>query len=116
MATSCGFESHRPHQNCRTTSICQCWLLRDQQTPHGHRETDAIDPKTDIYRVANGCYFPRQRNAGSSAMSNAPSDTPRSFWRKPVRTSLEADAVANAAGVPLGLHDEEPAFEVPARL
>jgi PAS domain S-box-containing protein len=33
-----------------------------------------------------------------------------------VRTSIEADAVANAAGIPPGLHDEEPAFEVPARL
>jgi PAS domain S-box-containing protein len=49
-------------------------------------------------------------------MSNVPSDIPRSFRRKPVRTSIEADAAANAADIPLGLHDEEPAFEVPARL
>src|ERR1700737_4053435 len=46
MATSCGFESHRPHhQNCRAISFDQCLLLREEQTPRGHRETDAIDPK-----------------------------------------------------------------------
>ena len=49
-------------------------------------------------------------------MSNVPSDTPRSFWRKLVRTSIEVDAVANAAGAALGLRDEEQAFELPARL
>ena len=49
-------------------------------------------------------------------MTNVPSDTPRSFRRKPVRTSIEVDAVANAAGVALGLRDEEQAFELPARL
>jgi hypothetical protein len=49
-------------------------------------------------------------------MSNVPSDAPRSFRRKPVRTSIEVDAVANPAGVALDLPDEEQAFEVPARL
>ncbi len=33
------------------------------------------------------------------AMSNVPSDAPRSFWRKLVRTSIEVDAGANGAGV-----------------
>jgi len=47
-------------------------------------------------------------------MSNAPSDTPGSFRRKPVRTSLKV--VANAARAALGLRDEEQAFELPARL
>jgi PAS domain S-box-containing protein len=47
-------------------------------------------------------------------MSNAPSDTPRSFRRKPVRTSIKV--VANAARAALGLRDEEQAFELPARL
>src|SRR5258705_1670625 len=50
------------------------------------------------------------------AMSNVPSDAPRSFWRKLVKTSIEVDAGANGAGVPLGLRHEERAFEVPARL
>jgi hypothetical protein len=45
-------------------------------------------------------------------MSNAPSDTPGSFRRKPVRTSLKV--VANAARAALGLRDEEQAFELPA--
>jgi PAS domain S-box-containing protein len=49
-------------------------------------------------------------------MSNVPSDTSRSFLSKLVRTSIEMDAVANAAGVRLGLREEEQAFEVPARL
>jgi two-component sensor histidine kinase len=54
--------------------------------------------------------------AGWSTMSNMPSDTPRSFRRKPVRTSIEVDAIANAAGVALGLREEAHAFELPARL
>jgi PAS domain S-box-containing protein len=47
-------------------------------------------------------------------MSNVSSDTPRSFRRKPVRTSIKV--VANAARAALGLRDEEQAFELPARL
>jgi PAS domain-containing protein len=47
-------------------------------------------------------------------MSNVSSDTPRSFRRKPVSTSIKL--VANAARAALGLHDEEQAFELPARL
>jgi hypothetical protein len=49
-------------------------------------------------------------------MSNVSSDTPRSFRRKPMQTSIEGDAVANAAGVALGLRDAEQTFELPARL
>ena len=49
-------------------------------------------------------------------MSDASSDAPRSFWRKLVRNSIKVDAVANATGIVLGLRDEEPAFELPARL
>ena len=47
-------------------------------------------------------------------MSNLSSDTPRSFRRRPVRTSIKV--VANAARAALGLRDEEQAFELPARL
>jgi PAS domain S-box-containing protein len=45
-------------------------------------------------------------------MSNVPSDERRP--RKRVRTSIEA--IANAAGVVLGLRDKEQAFELPGRL
>ena len=48
-------------------------------------------------------------------MSNVPSNILRPFWRKPVRKYFEADAVANAADVPLGLCEEQ-AFALPARL
>ena len=44
-------------------------------------------------------------------MSHEPSDTLRSFRRKPGRTSIEVDAGKNAAGGDLGLRDEEQAFE-----
>ena len=54
--------------------------------------------------------------AGYSTMSNVPSDTPRSFRRKPVTSSIEVGAVRNAAGIDLALRDEEKAFELPARL
>jgi PAS domain S-box-containing protein len=54
------------------------------------------------------------RNGHFLTMSNASSDTPRSFRGKPVRTSFKV--VANAARAALGLRDEERAFEVPARL
>src|SRR6266403_6187111 len=47
-------------------------------------------------------------------MTNLPSDTPRSFRSKPVRSSIEV--VAKAARVALGLHHEEQAFELPGRL
>ena len=49
-------------------------------------------------------------------MSNVPSDAPRVLHRNSVRTSIEVDAVANAAGVVLGLRDKEHAFELPGRL
>jgi PAS domain S-box-containing protein len=48
-------------------------------------------------------------------MSNVPSNILRPFWRKPVRKYFEADAVASAADVPLGLREEQ-AFALPARL
>src|SRR5258708_19905161 len=47
-------------------------------------------------------------------MTNLPSDTPRSFRSKPVRSSIEV--VAKAARVALGLRHEEQAFELPGRL
>src|SRR5882757_9269439 len=47
-------------------------------------------------------------------MSNVPSDAPRSFRSKPLRSSIEV--VAKAARVALGLRNGEEAFEVPARL
>ncbi|MBR1198318.1 PAS domain S-box protein [Bradyrhizobium sp. AUGA SZCCT0240] len=49
-------------------------------------------------------------------MSDAPSDALRFFRRKPARTSVEVDAVANAAGVVLDMRDAEQAFELPGRL
>src|SRR5258707_4759678 len=58
----------------------------------------------------------RYEAKSSSTMSNAPSDAPRSFWRKLVRSSIEVDAVANAADAVLGLGNKEQAFELPARL
>jgi PAS domain S-box-containing protein len=50
----------------------------------------------------------------SSTMTNTSSDAPRSFPRKPVKTSLEV--VAKAACVALGLRPEEQGFELPVRL
>jgi len=47
-------------------------------------------------------------------MTNGPSDTPRSFRSKPLRSSIEV--VAKAARVALGLRHEEQAFELPGRL
>ena len=49
-------------------------------------------------------------------MSDASSDERRSFQRKPVRTSIQVDAIANAADFDLGWPDEEQAFEMPGRL
>lgn len=49
-------------------------------------------------------------------MSSLPFDAPLSFWRKTDGGSVEMDGVANAAGISLGLDDEERVFEVPARL
>ena len=56
----------------------------------------------------------RPPNGNFSTMSNVFSDAPRSFRRKPVRTSIKL--VANAARVALGLRQAEQAFELPARL
>ena len=55
---------------------------------------------------------------GCRTMSNVPSDTLRSFRRKPAKTSIAADAVGNGAGIAIDLRDpdEEQAFELPARL
>src|SRR5260221_2252771 len=58
----------------------------------------------------------RYEAKSSSTMSNAPSDAPRSFWRKLVRTSVEVDAVATAADAAFGLGNKEQAFELPGRL
>jgi PAS domain S-box-containing protein len=49
-------------------------------------------------------------------MSDIPSDTSRSSRRKTAQASVEADAVANRAGVVLDLRDQDLAFELPARL
>jgi PAS domain S-box-containing protein len=49
-------------------------------------------------------------------LTNVPSDTPRSFWRKLVRRTIKLDAVANAAGVLVDLRDEEPGFALPGHL
>ena len=49
-------------------------------------------------------------------MTNIPSDAPSPFQRKSMRSSIEVDAIANAAGAALGLRDGEHGFELPARL
>ena len=49
-------------------------------------------------------------------MSSVPFDTPPSLWRKTDKDTVEVNGVANAAGVALGLRDEEQIFELPARL
>jgi PAS domain S-box-containing protein len=49
-------------------------------------------------------------------MSDGSSDEIRSFQRKPVRASIEVDAVAKAAGVVFDFRDDEQVFESPARL
>jgi hypothetical protein len=58
----------------------------------------------------------QRQGARDSTMSNVPSDTPRSFRRNPVTSSFEVEAVSNAAGVVVDLRDDDPAFELPARL
>jgi PAS domain S-box-containing protein len=54
--------------------------------------------------------------AGFSTMSSVPSDALRPFRRKPARTSIEGDAIANAAAGAFDWPDEEQAFELPVRL
>src|SRR6267142_568293 len=49
-------------------------------------------------------------------MTEIPSDAPSPFRRKSMRSSIEVDAIANAAGAALGLRDEEKGFELPGRL
>jgi PAS domain S-box-containing protein len=75
---------------------------------------DAIDPKTDIYLLQRVDILLCNEVTVSSEMTNASSDAPRSFRRKPVKISLEA--VAKAARVALGLRYEERPFELPVRL
>jgi hypothetical protein len=58
---------------------------------------DAIDPKTDIYLLQRVDILLCNEVTVSSEMTNASSDAPRSFRRKPVKISLEA--VAKAARV-----------------
>jgi two-component sensor histidine kinase len=49
-------------------------------------------------------------------MSDIPSDTPHSLRRKPARTPIEMDGVANGAGIAIDLRDEDQVFELPAKL
>ena len=49
-------------------------------------------------------------------MTEIPSDAPSPFRRKSMRSSIEVDAIADAAGATLGLRDEEKGFELPGRL
>jgi PAS domain S-box-containing protein len=49
-------------------------------------------------------------------MSHVPSDTPLSPRRKPKRTSTPVGVIAKAVSRAIGLHVEEQAFELPARL
>jgi len=63
-----------------------------------------LDP--EMTEILNGSDY--------SPVSNGPSDSPRSFRRKPVSTSIKV--VANAARSALGLRNEEQTFVLPARL
>jgi PAS domain S-box-containing protein len=63
-----------------------------------------LDP--EVAQILNG--------SGYSPTSSAPSDSSRSFRRKPVSTSIKV--VANAARAALGLRDQEQAFALPGRL
>jgi PAS domain S-box-containing protein len=49
-------------------------------------------------------------------MSNVPSDTPPSSRRKSIRSSIDVGAIAKAVNRVIGLHEEDKAFELPARL
>src|SRR5258707_15598261 len=49
-------------------------------------------------------------------MTEIPSDAPSPFRRKSMRSSIEVEAIADAAGATLGLRDEEKDFELPGRL
>ena len=49
-------------------------------------------------------------------MGNVSSNGPRSARAEPPKTSIELDTVAIAAGVALGLRDDDDGFEVPGRL
>src|SRR5882757_7188927 len=49
-------------------------------------------------------------------MTEIPSSAPSPFRRKSMRSSIELDAIADAAGATLGLRDEEEGFELPGRL
>jgi PAS domain S-box-containing protein len=49
-------------------------------------------------------------------MSNVSSDTPRASLHKPRRSPIEVGAITRAASHAGGLPNEEPAFELPARL
>ena len=49
-------------------------------------------------------------------MSSVPSETARSVWHQPVRSSVEMDRVAHEVGIARGLRDEQQGFELPARL
>ena len=49
-------------------------------------------------------------------MTEIPSDAPSPFRRKSMRSSIEVDAIADAAGATLGLRDQEKGFELPGRL
>jgi PAS domain-containing protein len=51
-----------------------------------------------------------------SIVSNVPSDTPPSSRRKPIRSSIDVGAIAKAVNRVNGLHQEDKAFELPARL
>src|SRR3977135_3897907 len=49
-------------------------------------------------------------------MTEIPSDAPSPLRRKSMRSSIEGDAIADAAGATLVLRDEEKGFELPGRL
>ena len=89
--------------------------FRGQSGPRGCARSQRMTPKR-TYTSLHGLDILLGNEEVGGKMTNVSSDTPRSFWRKLVRTSIKVDAVANAAGVIVGLRDEEQVFELPARL
>jgi PAS domain S-box-containing protein len=79
---------------------------------HHNCQIEIVDADRKGSRMSDFEPTSRPPNGHLFTTSNVPSDAP--FQLKPVRTSIKV--VAKAARAALGLHDEEQAFELPARL
>ena len=90
----------------------------ERSSSHARFQMDSPSVLTLLNRYSGGSANILLGNERRSAaqMTNIPSDAPSPFQRKSMRSSIEVDAIANAAGATLGLHDEEQGFELPGRL